>query len=361
VIHFYLPVDQRSPVQIHMLPDSVVVRPGEELDATVLACYLGGKIEGAEHGISVHQFPSGHSNLTYLLQCGGHEYVLRRPPFGPVPPKAHDMAREYRVLEAVHPRFPEAPCPYWLCEDPAIIGAVFFLMERRKGIVLHDVLPAEVLAEPAHGRRISEAVVDCLARLHSVELRDFGNPEGFVERQVRGWAGRWHRAKTAEMPEMDRVIGWLESNIPPSSRPTLVHNDFKLDNVMFASDGIDRVVAVLDWEMATMGDPLADVGLALCYWAHAPRVAGCGVAPITTRAGWYTRDEFIERYASKTGRDMTHIIYHEVLGVFKLAVIIQQIYARFHRGQTADERFAEFAQGAAGLLRLAASIIEEPR
>lgn len=345
--------------------DAASVRPGEEIDAAALAEYLPGKVEGAEAGVTVRQFPNGHSNLTYLLQIGAREYVLRRGPMGPVAPKAHDMAREFRVLQAVHPHFPEAPAVYHLCEDTSVIGAVFFLMQRRKGVVLRDTLPAEVASSVDAPRLISEAVVDCMVRLHAVDvaatgLAALGKPEGFVERQVHGWADRWNRAKTEELPAMDNVIRWLNENIPPSPTPTLVHNDYKLDNVMLRT-GLDRVEAVLDWEMTTVGDPLADLGLSLCYWslASAPELRAMGVPAPSAQPGWYTRDQFVARYAERTGRDLTHIGYHEVLGVFKLAVILQQIYFRFHRGQTQDARFRNFGDRVKGLAVLAASLVEK--
>lgn len=349
-----------------MHSDTAAVRAGEELNVESLRAYLLGKLEGVESGLWIEQFPGGHSNLTYLVRCGSREYVLRRAPLGPVAPKAHDMAREYRVLNAVHPHFPEAPAVFHLCEDPAVIGAVFFVMERRNGVVLRDRVPAELGGEPDYARRISEAFVDCMARMHAVDLEAngllaLGKPDGFVERQVKGWAERWHRAKTEEVPEMDALIGWLEQRIPASGAPTLVHNDFKLDNVMLASP--DRIAAVLDWEMTTVGDPMADLGLTICYWAWAngDEVRTAGIPAITLQPGWFTRDEFIERYAKRTGRDVSSIGYHEVLGVFKLAVIVQQIYVRFHRGQTNDERFREFGGRARALIRLAATLAERHR
>lgn len=348
-----------------MQSDTAAVRKGEELDARALAAYLTGKIQGAAGGLTIEQFPGGHSNLTYLLRAGANEYVLRRAPLGPVAPKAHDMAREYAVLAAVHPHFPEAPCVLHLCEDPGVIGAVFFIMDRRRGTILRDSVPPGIESQPDHPRRISDAFIDCQARLHAIDIRatglvSLGRPEGFVERQVRGWADRWNRAKTEEMPAMETVIRWLEARLPASAEATLVHNDYKLDNVMLSEGSIDRIEAVLDWEMTTVGDPLADVGLTLCYWAwaNAPAVRAAGIPAITSRPGWHTREQFIERYAAKTGRDLSGIGYYEVLGVFKLAVIIQQIYFRFWRGQTSDERFRDFGERTKGLVNLAASMVE---
>jgi aminoglycoside phosphotransferase (APT) family kinase protein len=347
--------------------DTAPVRPGEELNLTRLAGYLHGRFDGAVSAIEVEQFPNGHSNLVYLVRLGKQEFVLRRPPLGPVAPKAHDMAREYRVLEAVHPHFPEAPEVLLLCEDPSVIGSTFFLMERRRGMVIRGQVPTELVAIPEYPRKVSEAFIDCLVRLHSVDiardgLKSLGRPEGFVERQVRGWADRWARAKTEDVPEMERVVRWLDERIPTPVEATLVHNDYKLDNVM-VTPSADRVEAVLDWEMTTTGDPLADVGLTLCYWTWANVAAQQdGHAPtrtVTMQPGWFSRDEFLERYASQTSRDVTAVGYYEVLGVFKLAVILQQIYYRYRRGQTNDERFRNFDVQVRGLVRLAASLSEK--
>ena len=347
-----------------MLPDTAPVRPGEELDRAKLAAYLEGKIPGVDGGIEIEQFPGGHSNLTYCLRTGGKEYVLRRAPLGPVAPKAHDMARECRILEAVSPHFPQAPKPYLVCEDPSVLGAVFFLMERRRGVILRHGIPAEITAQPDYAHRISEAFMNCFAALHAVDvaqhgLLSLGKADGFVERQVKGWSERWVRAKTEEMPEADAVMAWLASRIPPSGPPTLVHNDYKLDNMMFPPDSIDRVEAVLDWEMTTVGDPMIDVGLTLCYWTHAtnPKVSGTGVPAFTNGPGWYTRDQFIEAYTRKTGRSVESLGYHEVLGVFKLAVILQQIYFRFWKGQTTDERFRHFDRRVRALIEIAHGLL----
>jgi aminoglycoside phosphotransferase (APT) family kinase protein len=343
--------------------ETIAMRRDEALAAESLAEFLRDKVPGAEHGIEVEQFPNGHSNLTYLLRIAGREYVLRRPPLGPVAPKAHDMVREYRVLRAVHPHFPQAPEPVAVCEDAAVLGAPFFVMERRRGIVLREEIPPSIAAAPDHPRLISEAFLSTMVKLHAIdvtsdEMRALGKPEGYVERQVRGWSDRWQRAKTEEFPEIDQVIEWLAARIPPALAPSLIHNDYKLDNVMLAPGAPDRIEAVLDWEMATVGDPLSDFGLTLCYWIWAtePEVRVAGIPALTAQPGWYTRDELVARYAALTGRDVSRIGYYEVLGVFKLCVIIQQIYCRFHRGQTQDARFANFVERARALARLAARL-----
>jgi aminoglycoside phosphotransferase (APT) family kinase protein len=346
--------------------ETIQMRSGESIAIDVLRDYLRGRIDGAERGIELEQFPNGYSNLTYRLRAGGRDYVLRRPPLGPVAPKAHDMVREYHVLRAVHPHFPQAPQVFLLCEDTAVLGAPFFVMERRHGAVLRDQIPAAIATIPEHPRMISEAFLDTLVRLHAVDassddVRLLGKPEGYVERQVRGWADRWERARTGEVSEMDDVLRWLAARVPPPLAPSLIHNDYKLDNIMLASGAPDRLEAVLDWEMATIGDPLSDFGLTLCYWTWAtdPEVRVAGIPALTGAPGWYTRDQLVARYAERTGRDVTHLGYYEVLGVFKLAVIIQQIYCRFHRGQTHDGRFENFGARAMGLAKRAAWLAEK--
>jgi aminoglycoside phosphotransferase (APT) family kinase protein len=323
---------------------------------------LSGKILGAEQGIGIEQFPGGHSNLTYLLLIGGREYVMRRAPLGPVAPKAHDMVREAKVLQAVHPHFPPAPKIYHICEDPSIIGAAFFLMERRRGVVIRNTIPPEVTAYENYAARISAAFVRCMVQMHAVDIEKhglvaLGKPEGFVARQVKGWADRWERARTEASPEMDRIAQWLAATMPASGPPTLVHNDFKLDNVMLDATTPDRLEAVLDWEMTTVGDPLSDVGLTLCYWSST-LVPGTSLQAVTTGPGWYSRDEFVAHYARATGRDLTPLPWHEIFGVYRLAVILQQIYFRFWRGQTTDERFRHFDQRVRVLVERAAEMVE---
>jgi aminoglycoside phosphotransferase (APT) family kinase protein len=312
--------------------ETVSPRPGEQLDVVRLAVWLQQPI------VSVAQFPGGHSNLTYLIRTPAGEMVLRRPPLGPVAPKAHDMAREARLLQALSPLFPPAPRVLGVCEDPQVLGAPFFLMDRRHGIVIRGVLP-EAFAS-ATGR-ISEAFLETLVQLHSLDPArvPVGKPEGFLARQVQGWAERWRRARTGEVEPMERIIAWLDHHLPPSPPPAVIHNDYKLDNLMFDPDDPARVTALLDWEMATLGDPLADLGLALAYWAHA-EAPGLGV--VSRAPGFWTRDQLVDEYARRTRRDVSGLAYYEVLGVFKLAVILQQIYYRYAQGQTRDERFRSF-------------------
>ncbi len=346
-----------------MYIDTAAVRKGEELNLDTLRDYLRGKIEGADGSIGIEQFPGGHSEpLLYLLRIGDREYVLRRAPLGPVAPKAHDMVREARVLQAVHPHFRPAPEVYLISEDASILGAPFYLMERRRGIVLRDHIPPEISKHENYAARISRAFVDCLAELHSIDiekhgLRSLGKPEGFVERQVKGWSERWQRARTEDNPMMDRVMAWLAETIPQSGTPALVHNDFKLDNVMIDEVTPDRIEAVLDWEMTTVGDPVSDLGLTLCYWCST-LVPGTSLQAVTTGPGWWSRDEFVAHYAAKTGRDLTNLPWFEIFGVFKLAVILQQIYFRYWRGQTTDERFSKFDERVRVLIEKASQMVE---
>jgi aminoglycoside phosphotransferase (APT) family kinase protein len=248
-----------------------------------------------------------------------------------------------------------------LCEDTSIAGAIFFIMERRRGIVVRDRIPEELAAFPDYPARVSRGFVDCLIELHAVDIEkqglvSLGKPAGFLERQVRGWFERWNRAKTEENALMDNLIQWLTDHLPVSPAPTLVHNDFKLDNLMLSLDDPGRIEAVLDWEMATVGDPLVDLGLILCYWSMPSDPGGTKVS-LTSQAGWFTRDELIGRYAAKTGRDLANLTYYEVFALFKLGVVLQQIYVRFHRGQTQDERFRHFDKRVHNLIQQAAALI----
>lgn len=354
--------------------DTKPVRASEQLDWDALANYVRARLSlvlGEEFDaiapLEVKQFPGGHSNLTYLLRFGQQEFVLRRPPFGPVPPKAHDMAREYRILEAVHPVYKLAPRPFMLCEDASVIGSTFYVMERRRGLVVRSEEPPELADHPQERRRASMALVDALADLHAVNiaahgLAALGKPAGFVERQVRGWSERWHGSQTTDLMEMDALAAWLIERLPPdASRPTLVHGDFKLDNVMLDARDVGRIVGVFDWEMSAVGDPLVDLGIFLCYWTH---IATDGasrdtVASVTHNEGYFTRSEILERYGAQTGFDLANITFYEVFAVFKLAVVLQQIFYRYFRGQTDDPRFAALDGRVAWLARIGTALVEK--
>ena len=341
------------------VPELVPIRPDEDFDHRPLELYLRERlegIEGIEGPMEVLQFPGGHSNLTYLVRFGETEYVVRRPPLGPIPPKAHDMGREYAVLSKLYRAYPAAPRAYLFCEDPEIIGAPFCVLERCKGLIIRNAWPEQLGEDPALARRISQSLVDALAELHRVDykaigLGDLGRPEGFLERQVRGWAGRWERAKIDELPILDELVKRLLDEMPESGPYSIIHNDYKLDNLMLAQDDPGRIVAILDWEMCTLGDPMIDLGTLLSYWTRAerrgtPDASGDAetdplshrITP-TTYPGFLSRDEVIRRYGEKTGFDVSRANYFEAFGLFKMAVVLQQIYVRFARGQTRDKRF----------------------
>ena len=347
-------------------------RPDERLDTTRLEPYLRANLPGAKGPLSVRQFGGGKANLTYLLRFGESEFVLRRPPLGPIAPGAHDMRREHRVLSGLHWRYPLAPRSLLLCEDEGIIGAVFIVEERRHGFVIRDDIPAEFAGRPELNRRIGFALIDALADLHlvapaEVGLDDLGRPEGFLERQLSGWIKRWQAAQggvEAERAaaEMAPVLDWLGRRLPGSGPAALLHNDYRLDNCLLDIADPARIVAVLDWDMCTQGDPLADLGYLLNYWVEPDDPEGWrAIAAMPTwRDGFPTRSEAVERYAACTSFDVGAVGWYQVFAAFKLAVIIQQIYIRYVRGQTQDRRFefywrrvlglAEKARGLAGLV-----------
>jgi aminoglycoside phosphotransferase (APT) family kinase protein len=346
--------------------ETISVREGEEFDLAAVQQYLRERLEDLPEGeLEVRQFPSGASNLTYLLKIGAWQGVLRRPPLGPVPPRAHDMGRESRVLTRLNEAFPLAPKPNFFCEDESVIGAPFYVMERREGVVVDDEFPegVEPTRELCHG--MSRTVADTLAELHAVDpdetgLGDLGRPEGFLERQVRGWIERYDKAKTDDIKEVGALTGWLVKDIPESPDPTIIHNDYKLNNVILNPDDLTEVRAVLDWEMATVGDPLLDLAVSLSYWTEPgdSQELKAVMPTVTSTPGFMTRREFMDRYAERSGRDLSEMHWYMVFGYFKLAVILQQIYARWKKGQTGDARFANFNQRVRTLILHALDLAE---
>lgn len=327
--------------------DVIDVRPDETFDEARLADYLEGKLEGGKRPLTVKQFGGGAANLTYLLDYSSHQYVLRRPPLGPVAKSAHDMAREYRVLSVLHRAFPYAPQAFHYCKDPAIIGADFFIMARQNGTVVRRSIPAPFTQIPNATRQMSLALVDALAELHAVDyaalsLETLGKPDGFLLRQVEGWYRRWQKAQTENVPEMDTLYAWLKTNLPQTQTASLIHNDYKLDNVMLAPDNPGQIVAIFDWDMCTLGDPLSDLGALLTYWTEPsdpPWMQAFAMMPIGD-LGFMSRAELVERYAEKRGESVHNINFYHALGLFRVTVIIAQIYIRYQRGQTQDQRFA---------------------
>ena len=335
-----------------MKSETIPVRPDERFDEQALASYLRDHLDGADQPLVVEQFPGGAANLTYLLRFGDREYVLRRPPLGPVAPKSHDMGREYQVLSVLHQQFKYAPRAYHFCDTPEIIGAPFLIMERTQGTVVRRTMPQNFAAMPDAPRLMSEAMVDRLADFHAVDfeslgLGDLGKPQGFVQRQIDGWYGRWEKAKVDESPEFEALYQWLQANQPPENPPTLLHNDYKLDNLMLKDDDPSEIVAIFDWDMCTLGDPLVDLGTLLAYWtdeSDPPFYSGLLGMPSAEDYQFLSRQALIRRYAERSGRPVDNILFYHVLALYRVVVIIAQIYVRYHRGQTQDARFASFLE-----------------
>ncbi len=344
------------------LPEVAPIREGEEFDRVRVEAWLKEHVPGLEGKMEALQFPGGHANLTYLVRFGERELVVRRPPLGPVAPRSHDMAREYRVLSRLADHFSPAPRAYALCEDPSVMGAIFTVMERRTGVVVRGVFPPEFERHPDARRRMSEGLIETMAAFHDVDyaaigLEDLGRPEGYVRRQVGGWYGRWERSKNRELPLFDQMHEWLLANLPASPGSSLVHNDLKFDNVMLDPEDPGRVVAVLDWDMTTLGDPLIDLGTLLGYWAQADDPPERGAtAAITAQPGFPSREEITARYAERRGIDVRTIPWYEVFALWKTAVVLQQIYIRFVRGQTKDARFEMMGTRVPILVQLAAEV-----
>jgi aminoglycoside phosphotransferase (APT) family kinase protein len=330
------------------LDGTAPVRPGEELDVPRLETWLRAGLPQFSGPLTIEQFPHGHSNLTYLLRLGTNELVLRRPPFGNRVATAHDMSREYRVLSKLSAVFTPAPQPYAYCDDLGVIGAPFYVMQRRTGLILRKSLPAGLSINPEMARRLGQSLIETLARLHEIDyqsagLSDLGKPDGYVARQVSGWIKRFADSQTGESSAMEQVGRWLVANTPPESGAAVIHNDFKYDNVVLAPDDLTRVVAVLDWEMATLGDPLMDLGTTLGYWVEAgdPEPLHRAAVGPTMLPGSLTRRELVDSYQQASGRNVHKPLFYYCFGLFKIAVILQQIYARFVRGATLDPRFAQ--------------------
>jgi aminoglycoside phosphotransferase (APT) family kinase protein len=329
--------------------DVIDVRQDERIDVPKVEEFMRGKLPGADRPLSVRQFGGGAANLTYLLDYGTHEYVLRRGPLGPVAATAHDMSREFRVLSVLYDVFPRAPRAYLYHEDPDVVGAPFLVMERKHGVVVRREMPKIFASVTNATQKMSEALIDSLAEFHAVDyeaigLGELGNPEGFISRQIEGWYKRWGAAKHEEVPAMDHVYGWLKENQPEHQAFSLVHNDYKLDNAMLSPDDPGEIVAILDWDMCTLGDPLSDVGALIGYWTESddPQYAQMMAMMPTGDMGFLSRSELVKRYAEKSGRSVENINFYFALSLFRITVIVAQIFIRFLRGQTQDERFAAF-------------------
>ena len=343
-------------------------RAGEQLDAAKLEGFLRENLPAWTGPLEIAQFPRGYSNLTYLLRLGSRELVLRRPPFGANIKSAHDMGREFRILSHLHGVYPRVPVPVLYCQEEAVLGAPFYVMERVTGLILRARPPRGLALTPELMRRLAENAVDNLVAIHSLDyaaagLGDLGRPEGYVTRQVEGWTKRYQNARTDDIAEMEQLAAWLAAHRPGESGACLIHNDYKYDNLVLDADDPGRILATLDWEMATIGDPLMDLGSTLGYWVDAddPPLWREQAFGVTALPGNLTREQWAERYAAGSGREVRQPVFYFAYGLFKIAVIVQQIYARYHRGLTKDERFARLIEVVRAASRLATRAIEVGR
>ena len=358
-----------------MLDQTAMVRPGEELDKAKLANYLQRQLAdtewvAADSPLVVEQFQQGFSNLTYMVQLGGREMVLRRPPKGANVVAGHDMEREYRVLTGLVPLYAKIPRPVIFCADLDVLGVPFYLMERVTGVIIRNQSqpPSDLALTPAAMEQLSQAFAMNLATIHALDynqtsLKTLQRPGNYVERQVQGWLQRYVRAKTDEIVSVERVGSWLLDHIPPDTGASLIHNDYKYDNMVLDTQDLARIVAVLDWEMATIGDPLMDLGTSLAYWIEPddPPEFVAVRGGYTLWPGNFSRAQLIQHYALVSGRNVDNLVFYYAFGLFKLIVISQQIYVRFQKGYSQDERFGQLMVGIVNMGKMAALAIEKNR
>jgi len=338
------------------------VREGEQLNWSVLAAYLQEHLPEAEGSMQVKQFLGGHANLTYLLQFGEQEFVLRRPPFGKIAPGAHDMKREFNVLSKLYKFFAPAPRAYLYCEDTEVIGAPFVLMERRSGSVIRYALPEEFKVHDNVEQRLTDALISAQAELHQIDIEEadlggLGKPEGFLERQLKGWAKRWELSKTEENENMDELLTILQQDVPAAQTASVIHNDYKFDNCQFQFDNPDLVTSIFDWDMCTIGDPLIDFGSTLSYWPD-ERFAGVTM-PVMLKGDFPDKQYLRDSYAAKTGFDLSRMNWYEAFALWKNAVIVQQLYSRYVSGATKDKRMAGLGAVAKVLSKVAHMVIKD--
>lgn len=345
---------------------TISIREGEELDGAAIDACLKAHLPSLSGTPTIRQFPGGASNLTYLLAYPDRELVLRRPPFGQKARSAHDMPREYRILDKLSRSFGYCPRPVLLCSDESIIGTQFYVMERLRGIILRKDLPPELGLDTPATTLLCKSFVDRLVELHRVDyhacgLSDLGLPEGYVKRQVEGWRERYHNALTPDAPQWAEVIAWLREKMPPESgRASLIHNDYRFDNVMLDPVNPTRITGVLDWELATLGDPLMDLGNCLAYWVDVtdPVPVQRTRRQPSNAPGMLTRAQIVAYYGERSGIAVSNFDFYYVQGLFRLAGIIQQIYYRYYHGQTQDSRFAHFIHMNGLLERMSLQVIQ---
>ncbi|MBL4820450.1 MAG: phosphotransferase family protein [Gammaproteobacteria bacterium] len=331
----------------NLVDSTCEIRQGEELDVHKLKDYLRPFLGAQVASLELRQFPGGFSNLTYQICCGEKKWVLRRPPFGSTVKSAHDMSREFRILSALKDVYVYGPRPVLYCDDHSVIGCDFYVMNYIEGLIIRKDYPPGLNLSPPQVHQQLLNLFDALGDLHSVDLKeaglaDFGRPQGYVRRQVEGWSKRWEAAVTPDAQNMEEIIKWLHDNMPAESgRVSVIHNDYKLDNVIFSVADPLQVIGVLDWEMSTVGDPLMDLGCTLAYWVQEDdpeSVRQCRTMPSDT-PGAPKRAEIIERFSQRTGLSVDHFPFYFCFGQFRLAVIGQQIYYRYYHGLTQDHRF----------------------
>jgi len=335
------------------IDQAVDIRQGEELDTAAVDRFMKQAVPELKGLPTIRQYPGGASNLTYQVDYGERSYVLRRPPFGTIAKSAHDMLREARVMQALGPVYPYVPEIVAICDDQEILGCDFYVMERFKGIILRQDFPEDLPLNEADTRKLCLSVIDKLVELHQVDakaagLDKLGKGEGYVQRQIGGWSSRFRKARTEDVGDFEEVMAWLEQKMPADVAQCVIHNDYRFDNVVLNPDNPFEVVGVLDWEMATIGDPLMDLGNSLAYWIQADDDPGMQMLrrQPTHQPGMLSREEVVSYYLERSGLQIASFDFYEVYGLFRLAVIIQQIYYRFYHGQTNDQRFAEFGQAA---------------
>lgn len=342
------------------------IRNGEDLDSSSLLPYLQEHISDLGDDIKIKQFPGGASNLTYLLISGPRQMVLRRPPFGAKIKSAHDMGREHKVLNALSKGYHKAPKPLVYCEDESIIGAPFYVMERVEGIIIRHAMGQELSKDVVS--EIADSLIGTFVELHELDyqdvgLGDLGRPEGYIRRQVEGWTKRYLKSQTEEQKELEFVGRWLADHMPSESGASLIHNDYKHDNVILAENNLAEVKAILDWEMCTLGDPLMDLGTTLSYWMNPddPDIFKKNFVNPSVLPGNPSREGLLHLYAQKSGREVQYPIFYYAFGLFKTGVVLQQIYYRFKKGHTQDQRFAHFNHAIRGFGSMAARAIELKR
>lgn len=329
---------------MHFDNNTVPLKDNDQLTITVLNKYLQQHATELGEIKNITRFTGGYSNLTYCLQTDTKEYVLRKPPVGANIKSAHDMGREYRVLTLLKPHYPKVPSPVIYCESPDILGSPFYVMEKLPGIILRATNAPKMNLPAATLHTLSASLVDTLVALHALDIEatgliQLGKPEGYVHRQVEGWIKRYYTAETDKIESMDAVAKWMEQTLPRNQEPAFLHNDYKHDNLLLDPNNLSQIVGVLDWEMSTVGDPLMDLGATLAYWFEEGEGDVFKLYNLTWLPGNFTRKEIVERYANKSGRDLSDISFYYVFGLFKNAVIAQQIYHRWQQGHSTDARF----------------------